>query len=124
MSLDAASAGTFSHGNSRKTVWLSPSTQRVQELQALLQAKFPECDADQRPFQPHLSLGQATGDSDAERLGEETKRAVSDFVGRNGESAAALLEWHVDRVHVIRRKGYKGRFRITENIELGKAILS
>ncbi|KAH7389829.1 2'-5' RNA ligase superfamily-domain-containing protein, partial [Pyrenochaeta sp. MPI-SDFR-AT-0127] len=59
VALSADSPGTFSHSQRSKTVWLGPTTRSIHQLQAALQAEFSECDADQRLFTPHLSVGQA-----------------------------------------------------------------
>ncbi|EAT90177.1 hypothetical protein HBI56_045740 [Parastagonospora nodorum] len=125
VTLNADAAGTFSHskggraGWTSKTVWLEPSTLRIQHLQAALQAEFKECDADKRPFTPHLSLGQADSDYAAQRLKEDARSAVASFVGQEG-GASASLDWHVDKVFVITRKGYHDRFNIVGSIDLGK----
>ncbi|KAF2092392.1 hypothetical protein NA57DRAFT_23404, partial [Rhizodiscina lignyota] len=55
--LRLTSAKHFLHSKSSATVWLNP--EECQNLQANLQAAFSECDADQRGFTPHLSVGQA-----------------------------------------------------------------
>jgi 2'-5' RNA ligase len=125
VTLNADSVGTFSHSNGKrvgwtsKTMWLEPSTFRVQQLQATLQAEFKECDADKRPFTPHLSLGQADSDYAAQRLREEARRTVAGFVDQEA-GASASLHWHVDKVYVITRKGYRDRFNIVGSVDLGK----
>jgi len=125
VTLDADSLGIFSHrsgkrsGWTSKTLWLEPSTLLIQHLQAALQAEFKECDAEKRPFTPHLSLGQAESDYAALRLREEARRVVAGSVGQEG-GASGLLHWHVDKVHVITRKGYRDRFREVGSIDLGQ----
>ncbi|OQS04317.1 hypothetical protein THRCLA_03437 [Thraustotheca clavata] len=54
----------FQHSPKRATVFLEPNDEtrtQIQTLQAVIQAAFPECDGDTRPFVPHLTLGQAGG---------------------------------------------------------------
>lgn len=125
VTLDADSAGTFSHSSGKragwtsKTVWLEPSTLRVQHLQAALQAEFKECDADKRQFTPHLSLGQADSDDAAQRLREEARRSVAGSIGGEG-GASAPLHWHVDKIYVITRRAYRDRFRAVGSIDLGQ----
>jgi 2'-5' RNA ligase len=119
VSLNADPAGVFSHSKRSKTVWLGSSSQNVQKLQAALQAEFVECNADQRPFIPHLSVGQATSDNGAHKIGEEIKSSIIDFLAKS-EDAPVALEWYVDKVYIIERKGYHHRFKIVGSIELGK----
>lgn len=110
--LSADPPGIFHHNPKSKTVWLGPSTSNIQELQAALQAEFSECDDDQRPFTPHLSLGQAHSEHSATRLGEEITRSIKEFLTEITEDAPIALEWNIDRVFVIERKGYKDRFKV------------
>jgi 2'-5' RNA ligase len=117
ISLNVASLGMFSHSKRSKTVWLGPTTKPVQQLQAALQLQFEECDADNRRFTPHLSLGQSNSDYAAKLLGEEFKNSVANSVTRN-EVASVALDWYVDRVFVIERKGYHGRFKVVGSVEL------
>ena len=113
--------GTFSHTQRSKTVWLGPSTDHVQQLQSALQAEFSECDSDQRPFTPHLSVGQARSEQGANLLSEEIKKGVREHMtaAKDGEATTAL-DWCVDKVFVIERKGYKDRFKVVGTIQLGK----
>jgi 2'-5' RNA ligase len=119
ISLNADPPGTFSHSKRSKTVWLGPSSQSVQRLQAALQAEFTECNADQRPFTPHLSVGQANSDDGARKLGDEIRNSITGFTG-NSEGAPIALDWYVDKVFVIERKGYHGRFNIIGSIDIKK----
>jgi 2'-5' RNA ligase len=119
VSLIADPPGTFSHSKRSKTVWLGPSTQQIQELQAALQAEFAECDADQRPFTPHLSVGQANSDDAAQKLREETTSTVAEFGSKSG-GASTSLHWPIDKVYVIERKGFHGRFKVVGSIDLGE----
>ncbi|PVH97067.1 hypothetical protein DM02DRAFT_644385 [Periconia macrospinosa] len=114
-SLSADPPGVFSHGKRSKTVWLGPTSDRAGQLQAALQAEFSECDADTRPFVPHLSIGQAASDAGAQRLGETIRAQVLEFT-----KTQPVLDWDVDRVFVIERKGYHDRFRVVGAIELGE----
>ncbi|KAF1844184.1 uncharacterized protein K460DRAFT_369052 [Cucurbitaria berberidis CBS 394.84] len=119
VSLSAELPGTFSHSQRSKTVWLGPSTQSIQQLQADFQAEFSECNADQRPFTPHLSMGQAGSEQGALLLREEIKKSVRELTTVKEELPMAL-DWYVDKVFVIERTGYKDRFKIVGTIELGK----
>lgn len=78
--LGTGAPGSFSHGAKSKTVWLGPATRAVQALQATLQAEFAECNADQRPYTPHLSVGQARSDHGALLLGTEITNCISAHV--------------------------------------------
>jgi 2'-5' RNA ligase len=118
--LRADSLGVFSHAPRRETVWLDPATQRVQQLQAALQAEFAECDADQRPYTPHLSVGQANSIKGAQQIGEEIKDSITNFLAtKDGQPAS--LDWLVDQVYVLERNGYHGRFKLVGSIGLGNA---
>jgi 2'-5' RNA ligase len=92
-------------------VWLGPTKQSVHDLQAALQSKFSECDADQRPYTPHLSLGQARDASGVAELEAKIQEAVD---------SPTALSWNVDKIFVIERKNFKDRFKIVGTIELGK----
>jgi hypothetical protein len=116
--LSADPPGVFSHGQRSKTVWLAPSPGPIEGLQAALQAEFSECDSDSRPFTPHLSVGQARSDANAQKLGDEVRKSVSEHLS-GSQGNLFQLEWLVDKVYVIERKGYHGRFQVVEAIELG-----
>ncbi|KAF2466458.1 uncharacterized protein BDR25DRAFT_306242 [Lindgomyces ingoldianus] len=130
--LSADPPGTFSHGARSKTVWLDPvppnsdsSLHPLHRLQAALQAEFRECDADDRPFSPHLSIGQAKSSQEAQNLGEEIRKSVSSTLAEQStndlqERQPTVLDWYVDRVYVLERKGYYGRFAVVEEVNLGK----
>ena len=120
VSLTADPPGTFSHRKRSKTVWLGPSTQRIQQLRAVLQAEFSECKSDQRPFTPHLSVGQAHSDGGAEELGKEIKSSIAGFLGDQNEGAPVALDWFIDKIYVIERKGYHDRFKVVGSMALGK----
>ena len=87
-----------------------------------LQAEFPEVNHDNRPFTPHLSVGQTRSQIGVDKLSEEVKKTVSEFLSTNGaeEDSPTALDWYVDRVCVIERKGFKDRFKVVAEIELGK----
>jgi hypothetical protein len=153
--LSAKSPGIFLHNKRSATVWLRPLDQgtcttplipsnrgtgnldlktssagpsvALVQLQAALQHEFSECYADTRPFEPHLSIGQASGAKAAETLAEEVTSTIDDFLAMepndgskdtNGLSDAGLI-WHVDRVFVIERKGFHDSFKIVGDVELG-----
>ncbi|KAL5116118.1 hypothetical protein ACEQ8H_006014 [Pleosporales sp. CAS-2024a] len=118
--LSAEHPGTFSYSTRSKTVWLCPSTNRVQELQAALRAEFSECDADERHFTHHLSVGQATSEEGMEVLREEMKSSILAFLG-NSASKTASLAWNIDRVHVMERKDFRSSFQVVDSIRLGES---
>lgn len=125
ISLTADPAGTFHHSKRSKTVWLDPlsSNEAVKSLQEALQAEFSECDADGRPFNPHLSVGQANNDDGVENLKANIKSSIADYLSnetpeeRQGRRIA--LDWYLDKVFVIQRDGYHGRFKVVGAIKLG-----
>lgn len=118
LSLDADPAGTFHHSKSSKTVWLRPvPDDNVKQLQAALQAEFAECDSDQRAFTPHLSVGQARSDKVAEQLRKEIRNKIVEFRPPQ-KDAHAMLDWFVDKVYVIERKGFHGRFTVVGSVDL------
>lgn len=141
--LSANPPGTFLHSKRNATVWLRPvdknnvttpdhkanpagASAALLQLQTALQTEFSECNADTRPFNPHLSIGQASGAKAAESLAEEVRSTVEDFLARESKGSKdairpgdADLMWHVDRVIVIERSGYHNPFRIVGDIELG-----
>jgi 2'-5' RNA ligase len=65
----------FRHGSGRCTLWLAPDPkEKLQHLQAALQAAFPDCDDLGRfpaGFTPHLSVGQFPLLRDCERTREQ-----------------------------------------------------
>ncbi|CAO2652414.1 Nn.00g006970.m01.CDS01 [Neocucurbitaria sp. VM-36] len=120
VSLLAEPPHIFSHNQRSKTVWLGPSTQSIQQLQADLQAEFAECDADQRAFTPHLSIGQSRSVGGADSLSKEIQETVREHLTAAEEDIPMSLDWYVDKVYVIERKGYMDRFKVIGTIELGK----
>lgn len=117
LSLSADPPGTFSHSKTSKTVWLGPTTESVQQLQAALQIEFAEVNSDERPFTPHLSVGQAKTDKMAEQLRKEIKNSITEFHQvKDGDPVA--LAWFVDKVYVIERKGFRDRFTVVGSIDL------
>jgi 2'-5' RNA ligase len=117
MSLLTGCPKSFVHGRNSRTVWLQPSSELVSRLQAALQTEFAECDHDPRPFNPHLSLGQAQTDAQQTQLCEMLQNQVTDHAK---DGATQELPWLVDTVYVIERKGFRDRFKIIGSIELGK----
>lgn len=136
-----SSAGHFLHSKSSATVWLQPSEkdgantstcQTLLDLQAELQKEFAECNADDRPFTPHLSVGQARGGRAAEGLKAEVDQVMTDFVKTSSSTSQGphefndsghgdwQLDWTVDRVFVIERQGFKDRFKIVEEVLLSE----
>lgn len=83
------------------------------ELQRGLQSEFPECNADTRPFVPHLSIGQAKGSTGAVEL----KKKVHEVMG-----AEFNLKWKVDRLVILERKGFRDRFKVVHEIGLGRDV--
>jgi 2'-5' RNA ligase len=123
IALDADPPGFFSHGEGgSKTVWLGPTTQRVQQLQAALQKEFSEVNADRRPFTPHLSIGQVKSQFRLDELRALIRKRISEYLGRSSDEEALplVLDWHVDQVCVIERNGQKDRFKVVETIKLGE----
>ncbi|OAL05090.1 hypothetical protein IQ06DRAFT_104188 [Phaeosphaeriaceae sp. SRC1lsM3a] len=120
ISLIADSPGVFSHSKRSKTVWLGPSTDSIQRLQHALQGEFSECDADQRPFTPHLSVGQASSEIAADELKSEIRSSVAQFA-KAVDGAPVALEWSIDKVFVIERKGFHDRFKVIGSIDLIEA---
>jgi 2'-5' RNA ligase len=118
-SLSADPPGSFTHSKRSRTVWLGPSSQSVQQLQAALQAEFAECNADPRPFTPHLSIGQANSGHYVQKLGDEIRNSITAFANHS-EGAPVALDWYVDKVFVIERKGFHGRFEIIGSIDIDK----
>lgn len=118
VSLCADSPGTFHHSKTSKTVWLGPVPDViVKQLQAALQAEFAECDSDRRAFVPHLSVGQARTDKVAEQLRKEISNEVAGF-RPSEKNASRTLDWFVDKVYVIERKGFHGRFTVVGSVNL------
>lgn len=119
VSLQGDAPGTFHHSRKSKTVWLGPTTQAVQHLQAALQTEFEECNADQRQFTPHLSLGQAHSDRGVQELEEAVKQSISEAHAGLDQDTILTLDWYVDKVYVLEREGFHGRFQIVAAIDLG-----
>lgn len=118
VSLDAGSPGIFTHSEASKTVWLGPyPVDTVKQLQAFLRAEFPECDSDSRPFTPHLSIGQAKTDTVVKQVNKEINNSVSEFL-RNQDGHLKTLDWLIDKVYVIERKGFHDRFKVVGTIDL------
>lgn len=120
VSLNSDLPGIFTHSKSSKTVWLSPTPDdKVKQLQAALQAEFSECDSDPRAFTPHLSIGQARTDKVAEQLSKEISNSVAIF-HESEDTVPRSLHWLVDKVYVIERKGFHGRFTVVGSVDLAQ----
>ncbi|XTI93501.1 hypothetical protein V2W45_1472852 [Cenococcum geophilum] len=96
------------------------------------------CDIDNRPFTPHLSVGQVAGARGVEELSKEVKSVVEGFLLDRGDEDLAYegdveghqqlprndnqggLTWHIDTVFVIERKDFNDRFKIIGSIKLGE----
>ncbi|KAL5378487.1 hypothetical protein DPSP01_009068 [Paraphaeosphaeria sporulosa] len=117
MSLLTEGPKSFIHTSKSRTVWLQPSSDLVSGLQAALQTEFAECNHDQRPFVPHLSLGQAESDAQQTRIRIELHNRVTEY---STDSETKELPWFVDTIYVIERKGFKDRFNIVGGIKLGE----
>ena len=132
ITLNADPPGVFDHLHDNKTVWLGPTTQNVQQLQAALQMEFSEAYADRRPFTPHLSVGQAKGQVLVDKLKTIIRKRVFEHTllskgilehsecSSLEEAKPIALDWHVDQVCVIERFGKKDRFKVVEIINLGE----
>ena len=119
--LNADSPGIFTHSKNSKTVWLAPTPdENVKQLQAALQAEFSECNSDQRAFTPHLSIGQARTDKVVEQLGKEISNSIASH-HPNEDISPRSLHWLVDKVYVIERKGFHGRFTVVGSVNLTQA---
>lgn len=105
------------------------------QLQKALQEEFHECDQDRRPFQPHLSIGQAKGIQKALELDTEVHKVLQDFCqgsefsgmgnesvlsahGHNESKTAWQLPWLAERIYVVERHGFHGRFKIVGEVPL------
>ncbi|KAF2621728.1 hypothetical protein BU25DRAFT_415923 [Macroventuria anomochaeta] len=120
VSLGADPPRTFTHSKTSRTVWLGPvPDENVKELQSALQAEFGECDSDQRAFTPHLSVGQARTDKVAEQLSKEITNGIAGFCQLQ-DGAPKTLGWLVDKVYVIERKGFHGRFTVVGSVDLAQ----
>lgn len=85
----------------------------VKELQASLQSEFSECDADDRPFVPHLSLGQVKKARGLAELHNDLDAAMKAFLL---EDIDWSIEWPVGSVVVIERNGYSDPFRVVGEV--------
>jgi 2'-5' RNA ligase len=119
-SLDAGRPGVFTHSKTSKTVWLGlVPDENVKRLQAALQAEFTECDSDQRAFTPHLSLGQARTDKVVEQISKEISNGVASSLHQQ-DATRKTLDWFIDKVYVIERKGFHGRFTVIGSVDLAQ----
>ncbi|OAL44319.1 hypothetical protein IQ07DRAFT_522348 [Pyrenochaeta sp. DS3sAY3a] len=114
-------ARSFSHSGTSKTVWLRTTGCQVEELQAALQDEFFECNLDIRRFTPHLTVGQADSEFIRRELVTDIQTKVREHLTQADQGLLGL-DWYVDRVFVIERKSYKGRFEIVDSVQLGGQI--
>lgn len=89
--------------------------EKVKNLQVLLQQEFAECDADNRPYVPHLSIGQAKRAKHAEALKTKTNETMKQFCQSEAEWS---LEWSVEKIFVIEREGQYDPFRVVGEVSL------
>jgi 2'-5' RNA ligase len=116
--------GIFHHSEKSRAVWLNPLSpdNSIHRLQVALEGEFMECNSDKRPYQPHLSIGQAKNDEEVNTLSEHIHKCIVEHLFEHSyvSSEQPALSWNVDRVYVIERKGYNDRFKIIGTIDLGK----
>ncbi|HET6203518.1 MAG TPA: 2'-5' RNA ligase family protein [Planctomycetota bacterium] len=102
----------FLHGPSSATVWLGPEpTGSLVALERALEARFPDCDEVRRHpdgFTPHLSVGQAREEAEAERL------------ARGFQATWEPISFEVVEVALIACED-EGPFRIVRVVPLGGA---
>ena len=68
-------------------------------------------------FIPHLFVGQARTDKAAEQLGNEIVPKVVEF-RQLEKGGPKTLDWFVDKVYVIERKGDHDRSAVVGSIDL------
>lgn len=105
--------GKFHHGRQSFTLWLAPEPKdSLTSLQAALQSGFPDCDDVSRypaGFTPHLSVGQAQGRRNAEKIEAGLQAAWKPVV------------FKTDRISLIRRGPHRhSPFRLDRAICLGE----
>lgn len=88
---------------------------RIKTLQDALQLEVGECDADTRPYVPHLSIGQTKGTKGIVALEEEIQSEMTSYC----QIADWALDWLVDKVVVIEREGYDP-FRVVGEVLLNE----
>jgi 2'-5' RNA ligase len=93
----------FRHGSGRRTLWLAPEpAEGLRQLQAALQAAFPDCDDLSRfpaGFTPHLSVGQFTSPAECERMRAQLQAGWQPVVFLLEE--VSLLTREADRPFVV-----------------------
>jgi 2'-5' RNA ligase len=109
-SVTLAAFRLFRHGSGPCTLWLAPEpAENLRQLQAALQAAFPDCDDLGRfpaGYTPHLSVGQVASVADCQRVREQLQAAWQPLVFLLTE--VALLAREVD-----------GPFCIEQRVPLG-----
>ena len=102
--------GFFDHGGERNTMWLAAEpADGLQKLQAALQNQFSDCDEAsgfKGGYSPHMTVGQARGQSDLER-------ALNDI-----QSAWKPLTFTISEVALICRTEVTP-FQVDRTIKLG-----
>jgi hypothetical protein len=86
----------------------------IKTLQNALQLEFAECDADTRPFVPHLSIGQAKRTKDVVALKGDIQTVMASYCQTDDWS----LDWLVDAVVVLEREGYSEPFEVVSAVLL------
>lgn len=89
----------------------------MKDLQKDLQLEFSECDADVRPYIPHMSVGQAKRAKHVEAFKAEVEDTMKAFCHAGMERFWGL-EWLVDRVVVIEREGQHDPFHVVGEVLL------
>ncbi|CAK4672854.1 hypothetical protein LEN26_009315 [Aphanomyces euteiches] len=107
----------FVHSKKSATLFLqsepSSTAVQMQQLQAALQAAFPECNYDTRPFVPHMTLGQARGEDAVHNLAHDVNASIEASFGPE-----RTIEWTVSRVVIMERKGNDDPFEIVGEVAL------
>ncbi|RHY33459.1 hypothetical protein DYB32_001638 [Aphanomyces invadans] len=118
----------FVHSKKSATIFLDPDNEstrpQLQAIQAAVQAAFPECNHDTRPFVPHLTLGQTGGSNQA--IASLTRLIDSSFRAKSSEGQAATdaeptswtLRWSIGRLVVLERQGADDPFKIVGQVAL------
>lgn len=103
----------FRHGRGSYTIWLAPEpADKLERLQAALQAAIPECDDAARyggGFTPHLSVGQVRGSAALEEL---TESLQSNWQTLRFVASRVSLLWRDDPPDDV--------FRVDRHVVLGR----
>ncbi|KAF2849186.1 hypothetical protein T440DRAFT_139298 [Plenodomus tracheiphilus IPT5] len=120
VSLDIDTPCCSMHSMKRYSVWLSPTTQFIQTLQAALEAGFKKRHPNTRTFQPRLGIGHAHSGDGVDRIQAEIQNSVRNHLKDRDENAPLVLDWLIDRVSVIECKESWDRFEIIGTVGLGE----